>query len=174
MFCQRCGRQLRDGEICPSCYPQYAEPEAKTEFSSGAAPETQPVSTAPVGSRMTGFGPALTAAILAFIAFVTSYATLLVLDVALMDIDAGFYDEAFVDGTFPVCIFFALLAFGLSVPALILGIKSIMTFVRESKRGAVKPIATLVLGIASTALSPLTLLISFIIFCASVAMLATL
>ena len=172
MICPTCGKELLDGEICENCNPAK-EAEIQTE----AAPQSE----APVGSRMTGFKPALIGAIFAFVGnmtanFVLSFTTTLLAELESMLSSGNYYiaDEATLISSAVVGIMFAIAAIGLSVPAVILGIKSIITFVREAKRGAVKPIATIILGAAAVGLSFLTVIFSIATFATSGALLGLL
>ena len=114
-YCKSCGTLIRKATIyCPHCN-KIADAIAVS---------------VPQGSRMLGFGPALTGAILADVA---------VAMFTLMDA---------LGASIGSIIIMVLLALGLSIPAIILGAKSIQT----AKEARVKPIATLVLGIASVVL----------------------
>ena len=110
MICPTCGKELLDGEICENCNPAK-EAEIQTE----AAPQSE----APVGSRMTGFKPALIGAILAFVGnmtanFVLSFTTTLLAELESMLSSGNYYiaDEATLIASAVVGIMFAIAAIG--------------------------------------------------------------
>ena len=55
-----------------------------------------------------------------------------------------------------------MMALGMSIPALVMGIKSIKTFTNAPKQGLPRPIATLILGISGVSMAGLALLLGFI------------
>ncbi len=164
MYCQKCGTELNQDGRCENCNPSPYTPEFIEEPIREAEPK------ASNGSRMTGFGKALTAMILSFVAFVFAYASLIALGTFMGAFESSdyLYDYEYIASTVGVCSFFALSSVGLCIPTIILGIQSIKTFIREKKAGRLTPIATLVLGIASLTDVPATLLFSLITFVLSI------
>ena len=113
--------------------PNY-DPNYDPNFYAGnpnPAPNNPP---APQGSRMEGFGRALTSTILGFVGYIVAAIAMGML-AAATEMEAA--------GAMAAGMFFMFGAIALCVVSLILGIKSIKTF----RTAAVKPIATLILGI---------------------------
>ena len=115
MYCNRCGREILYGTMCRSC-------ETLNKY--------QP-RIYDTGSRMAGFGKALTATILSTVGFIITYITFLASAF-------GAYGSTFVG------IFISL---PLIIIPMIFSIKSITLFMRCKREGMVKPIPTLILGI---------------------------
>lgn len=153
-FCNKCGKQIETGIICPECAIKEYEKEhfQGASFSAEAAPsapESQQFNPFPEPrNRMYGFGKALTAVILSVVAFFISYFALLF--------------SMFMDSVGAALIMISL---ALSVISLLLGIRSIKLFI-ERKATCVKPIPTLILGISAlpfSGISILYVLLSFIL-----------
>ena len=168
MYCTRCGKEIDyDAIVCNECLEKEKNAEAQCEAPRAedvkAEPQYQevpryqyaePAPAAPVYSanpRMLGFGKALTSAILGFVGWIFSYVALVVSAVSIE------YDDAIIAG-----VLFLLVGIGLSVPALIFGIKSITLFKSCTRVGAAKPIPTLILGIVGLSFAALSLFFAFI------------
>ena len=154
MYCKKCGKQLDyDGDICKECQ------EAETYFGSTqeqpvetpvtTEPTTQPVSQE--ADKKFGFGTALASTIMGAIAyFIMAIASGIPLGVIEAIEEAGLYTAEISEiamAGIAVTMVFWVIGVGLSIPALIMGIKSIKCFVARKKAGYVKPIPTLVLGL---------------------------
>lgn len=149
MYCTRCGKQIDyDASICRECEAEMAAKATVTD-TYAAEQVTQPVQqpVQPAGSRMEGFGGALRSAIFATIAVILSIVTY-VLCVADLAISSTPGMEGAASSTGVPFLFFMLTTIGMIIPALIKGIDAIKCFKREKSAGRLKPIATLILGIA--------------------------
>lgn len=155
MYCRKCGKKIDyDAEICVECQENEELFTRTDESASDFAPKyecpvQQPCASddADNGSRMYGFGLALAAVIVAQFA---------------LGFISGIFPEIGESGWLTAVVLLPL-PIGMSVFTLIAGIGSIKKFVACSKQGKVKPIPTLVLGIAAVVLSGLNfLLLSFI------------
>lgn len=136
MYCKKCGKYIDyNASLCHECQ------DAEILFSKPQTMET-PVYK---GSRMDGFGPALTATILSFFGFVFSYAAFMFIEMSASGAKL---------------IILVLLALGLGIPAIVLGAKSISLFKENSSAGMVKPIPTLILGIVGLAYGACTAIIA--------------
>ena len=102
--------------------------------------------------RMNGFGKALASTILGIFSYIFSFVAI---EVAAFELAGS-----------AVVLF--LMALGMAIPSLIMGIKSIKTFTSAPKQGLPRPIATLVLGIVGLCAAAFSLFISFILFIAIV------
>ena len=134
MFCSYCGKQKDyEGKLCKECEaalktetpPFYGENEYYPPVFDRYFYSTEPEPH----NRMFGFGKALASVVMSTIGTVF-------IGLALMF-------SLFSGG---VGLFFLLMVFGLSIPALVFGIRSIRCFVRR-KATCAKNIPTLVLGI---------------------------
>ncbi|MBQ8197441.1 MAG: zinc ribbon domain-containing protein [Clostridia bacterium] len=159
MYCKNCGNLIGEGDkFCAVCGAKQNETivqEPKIQ-PAVANSQTQPAVTnpqiqqpvvenkpcnegqgAPVeSSRKKGLGLAIPAAALGFVA----------------QLFAGLE------------VFLAFVAIAMSVPALILGIKSINIFNAERKAGRKKPVATLVLGIVATVFAGIAIMLFLLWF----------
>ena len=133
----------------PAPNQQYYYSTQNTGYAQYQNPYTEQPAPVQTGNpRMIGFGKALTSTILSFFGYIFSYVALLLA----------------VDGEPAGGLVMLLIALGMSIPALILGIQSIKTSARVASQGLPRPIATLVLGIVGLAFSALALFFSFITF----------
>lgn len=172
MYCTKCGKQIDyDAIVCNECLEkerlenlsgdtnEFREEELKSEPEYREVPKYQydmteeaaPAQSGTSNPRMFGFGRALTSTILGFIGWIFSYIALIVCAVAISEEDA-----------IAAGIVLNLFATGLSVPSLILGIKSVIGFKSRVSKGAVKPIPSLILGIVGLSFSALALFFVFI------------
>lgn len=144
--------------------------EPFADFNQNTQVQTQPTYAQPLpqksGKIMDGFGKALTAIILGFFAFIFSELGLSIIDSAL--VSNVYYTQSELADAMLTGVIFALLVIGLSIPALILGIKSIKFGNNAKNENRVKPIPAFVMGIVSTVLSGLSLFLCFIIFIISI------
>ena len=164
MYCKKCGKKLDyDGDLCEECRNRelvYGDEQKKAETETtstaydpfddppiGANPSRGYNNAAYVpetenGDRMHGFGKALAAAILGDLAAAFSYIGIYV---CLFSVALG--------------VLTVLATIAMSVIALVFGIQSIKTFIADKNAGRVKPIATLVCGIAGVATAAIALFI---------------
>ena len=146
MYCKNCGNLIGEGDkFCAVCGTKQNETivqEPKTQPAVVNPQVQQPVvepttcnerqAGAPVeSSRTKGLGLAIPAVALGFVA----------------QLFAGLE------------VFLSFVAIAMCVPALILGIKSINIFNAERKAGRIKPVATLVLGIAATVFAGIAIML---------------
>lgn len=152
MYCRKCGKEIfYESPICKECE------EAELFFNFNEQPIN--FQQEPVGDRKEGFGKALTATILGAIAVFISAIAFGVVTALIEQYTANYYyDTTAIGSIVAVGVVFSLIATGLAIPALILGIKSIKVFKLAVNEGRVKPIATLVLGIVGVATSALAFL----------------
>ncbi len=153
MYCRKCGKEIfYDAPICKECE------EAELFFNFNEQPIN--FEQEPVGDRKEGFGKALTATILGALAFFISAIAFGVFSVLVEEYysTSYYYDATAIGSIVAVGVVFSLIATGLAIPALILGIKSIKVFKLAVNEGRVKPIATLILGIVGVATSALAFL----------------
>ena len=169
MYCEKCGKQLADGEVCDcdkATTPITEETPAAQETAFGTVYATTAVQ--PQGDRKYGFKPALAATIISgvatFIIYIVVSFVLVFSSELLPELEAGATlnaeGVAIVMKTCVTCIVLSVFCLGACVPSLILGIKSIKRFVEKKKAGEVKPVATLVLGIVSCSLCALTIILA--------------
>lgn len=141
MFCSKCGKQIDyEATVCHECRGAEKTAESGYYYADAAtyAP-TEPV--APVEStRMVGFGRALTATILGFVAYVLSLIglALFVLPVAGLVLST--------------------MSLAMGIVSLVLGVQSIKTFKALKNGPGGSPIATLILGIVGVVWAGFTLL----------------
>ena len=166
MYCRKCGKQIDyDAHLCKECQEEVINASLVEKETVVKAPEKVVVVQKPasVGSRMEGFGGALTSTILGVVAFILAYVALIFL---IAGFNGGYYDGleggVYFSGIFSVGVFFMILALVLGIVSLVLGIKAIKRFRRQSREGKVKPIATLILGIAGVGWSGLALFFVFV------------
>ena len=96
--------------------------------------------------RMNGFGKALASTILSFFGYCFALAAI---EVAAFEMPGA-------------AVIVLMMALGMSIPSLVMGIKSIKTFTNAPKQGLPRPIATLILGISGVSMAALALLLGFI------------
>ncbi len=169
MYCKKCGKFIcTDDDYCSDCVPKQA-PEAVpvVEPTHVAEPIAEPIYTPcePAkpqrqGRVMDGFGAALTSTILGIYSFSFGYVAYLfmTLNGVMGSIFGG--DEVSGIAIKAVCAIYILIAVGLGIPALVMGIKSIKLFRSAVKNKRVKPIPALILGIYGTVMSGSGLLVS--------------
>ena len=174
MYCIKCGKKI--DYVAPVCNECLAKEKTEAEASVAepdiaSKPEVNekqmggevfaeeyraPVyapAVKPQNPRMIGFGRALTSTILGTIGWIFAYVALIVCTMAATEYG---YEGAGV--------VLSMIATGLSIPSLILGIKSVTEFKRAKSAGMPKPIPTLILGICGiiyAAMSFFFLTISF-------------
>ncbi len=169
----KCGKYIGNDDVyCSDCAPKQApaaapvveerKPEPVIVHEPVAQPTyttAEPVKPKREGRVMDGFGPALTSHILGSFAYTFAYMAYIYATMGdvlwnVMEMPTNIFSA--------LCIIFSILAIGFAIPTLILGIKSIKFFRAAVLNKRVKPIPALVLGIYSTAMCGLTLiLISF-------------
>jgi hypothetical protein len=168
MFCRKCGKQIDyEAEFCKECQEMdafFGENKPTVEEPSLIVEQEKPVLE---GNRKEGFGKALTSTILGVLAyFLVSVALGLLMGLKDIKPEAFNYDyvayEAACDLIQGIAIVITIIAIGLAIPSLILGIKSIKCFIKQKREGKVKPIATLILGIVGLAASGYALLFALI------------
>lgn len=152
MYCTNCGRQIESGTICPECAQTIANRNTYSEYANHTpynAEYGQPKNT---GSRMLGFGKALTSTILSTVGFIFAYiAFIAILSARLSPLGSAAASGA----AFGVLTVFSL---PMHIISLVFGISSIKLF----RTATPKPIATLVLGINGLEMSALSLLLVFL------------
>lgn len=163
MFCRKCGRLLDDGStICPDC--DIASVEA-VEFSPVGADVVSGVN-APVnkGSRKAGLGLGIAAAVLALVGFFFTYFAVMYMAGLAMELDSYAYssyyviEEAELMAACMLGLAVGVLGLICVIPALILGIISLIRAIKQKKRGQVLPIPALALGIAACVFAALAVL----------------
>ena len=173
MYCKKCGKKLDyESDICNECAQNDEFFSAEPIIEPAPQPQPAPVYAEPVAApapaapidptntRKYGIGKAITSIILGFVGYIISYLVLTVLT-AIMESPGAPEIES------PALMFFVFVSLGLAIPSLILGIKSIITFIKRAKGGYVKPIPTLILGIIGVNLAACVLLfdsVSFILY----------
>lgn len=163
MFCRKCGRLLEeDSTICPDC--DVASVEA-VEFSPVGADVVSGVN-APVnkGSRKAGLGLGIAAAVLGFVGFIFTYFAVMYMAGIAMELDSyaySYYGGIAEEELLAMCVgglFVGVLGLACVIPALILGIISLVRAIKQKKRGQVLPIPALALGIAACVFAALAVL----------------
>ncbi len=149
MYCNKCGKQIESGIVCPECaIAEYEE----THFGKKSTEELNPTYDASTAyyvephNRMYGFKLALAGQILAVVGIFVSYFAIIA---NLISSGTGFV--------------FALVSVVFVVLPMIMGIYSIQTF-KERKHLRKKPIATLVLGISTLTTLPISAIYTLIAF----------
>ena len=144
-YCTKCGR-MTDGssELCENCRNE----ELIFGDETATATEVTVDDYKKKVGRMDGFGKALTSAILGNVANSILGSGL--------GLTTGSSDASFL-------VFSFVMALAPMIIAIIFGIKSIKTFVRNKKMGLAKPIATLILGIVGLASAVLEILLFFVL-----------
>lgn len=164
MFCTRCGKEIDyDASICRECEAELIKEAGMTSATAQQEIAAQPVELEqPKGSRKEGFGGALAATILGWLGYFVSCINLGVTLGALGELSVAYDPE--IAAVFAGIIWVInVVCLGLSVPGLILGIKSMKCFFRAKNEGRVKPIATLILGIVGVAGAALAFM--FVLIC---------
>ncbi len=176
MYCRKCGKFIEySGDFCKECLASadpYDDEEIvfttdTQEVRVNVAKPTcnaEPVYEGNVGTnnargnrnRKLGFGSALTSTILAVVAMVLSELANTILTWSVSYFDGTFtsadpVQDFWFDFTIVCVIVVAVI--GLSIPAIILGAKSIRTFVNAKRSGGVAPVITLVFGIIGLAMA---------------------
>lgn len=164
MYCKKCGKKLDyESDICNECAQNDEFFSAEPIIEPAPQPQPAPVYAEPVAApapaapidptntRKYGIGKAITSIILGFVGYIISYLVLTVIT-SIME------ETGTVEFVSPAMMFLVLVSLGLAIPSLILGIKSIVTFIKRAKGGYVKPIPTLILGIIAVNLAACVLL----------------
>ncbi len=162
MYCTRCGKEIDyEATICKECECELLmEEKARKEAKEAEVVMVDYVSREPKGKVTDGLGKAIAASIVGGVGFIFSYMALIFVDLAIID----YYTYESLVG---IAVFLSMLSIGAGIVSLIFGIKSIKFFINAKNQGRVKPIPTLVLGIAAVSLSPMTLLLGVIAFLAA-------
>ncbi len=180
MYCRKCGKFIDyEADICKECCAKESAIEEKEVATAESLNEVEErvVQNESVNqeqeiiitceqdnyvksenrintNKKLGFSKALTATILSVIAnsmigaadiFMQSGISWITGEQIVEDPVAMFWVASFVAG------FLAMIALGLAIPGLIMGIQSILLYVKTVKSGGVKPVVTLVLGIIGVA-----------------------
>ena len=134
----------------------YQQGAAQNPYQNSAYTPYTPYQPQPTtgNPRMNGFGKALASTILGIFSYIFCFVAI---EVAAFELAES-----------AVVLF--LMALGMAIPSLIMGIKSIKTFTSAPKQGLPRPIPTLVLGIVGLSSAAFSLFISFILFIAIVAL----
>ena len=128
--------------------PTYTAPNNQQYYYSNPNTSYQQPQPTTGNPRMNGFGKALASTILGIFSYIFCFVAI---EVAAFELAES-----------AVVLF--LMALGMAIPSLIMGIKSIKTFTSAPKQGLPRPIATLVLGIVGLCAAAFSLFISFILF----------
>lgn len=165
MYCRNCGKWIDyDAEVCTDCKETDEFFSDKTASAQPSVAATPSVAQPLVGSRKEGLGKAITSTALG--AFASLFA-LIVLSVIEASLELYYYEDFYSDYAVAASLsagmgFCLVMTIALSIPSLILGILSIVTFKRASSAGRVKPIPTLILGIAGLACAVESLMLAFL------------
>ena len=140
-YCRKCGRRIEtEDELCENC--------RNAELIFGEAPFSEkPVDR---GNRMDGFPKALASIILGVAAIVIAVVNMALIGIVLA---GGGVGSAIGLGVFGI-----LLSLSGIVVSIIFGVKSIVKFVDSTRRGKIKPIATLVCGICGCVASAIAVI----------------
>ncbi len=170
MYCKKCGKFIySDDDYCSDCAPKEAPvntpavdvsaPEPVVVAEPVAQPDytpAEPTKPKREGRVMDGFGPAITGVILSIISFSLAYVAFLFLT---MNGIMGMFDEDISGMALEIiCIIYIIIALGMAIPSLIMGIKSIRLFRSAIANKRVKPIPAFILGIYGTIMSGLSIL----------------
>lgn len=152
MYCTKCGKYIgTDNELCEDCLKeQQSISEVNEPIEEQTFVEIKQVDV-DSGSYKTGLGKGIASVVVGYVGIIFAYASYLLYMPATVD----YYVS-------PAIFILAILSFGCAIPSLILGIKSIKTFVAEKNAKRKKPIATLVLGINAVFFSFLSALLAFL------------
>ena len=154
MFCTKCGKQIDyNSTVCNECVrAENSFFDASQQYNTYPQPPiVEPTSEPKKGSRMVGFGGALTAAILGDIAAAFGM-------IPFLFIFGGVASGAILG----FGVFFVIGAIVMGIIAIVKGAKSIKVF-RESSP---KPIATFILGLVGIVGAALTFIFLFYVVCA--------
>ena len=172
MYCRNCGNPVADGDnFCTVCgakqnttvqepQVQTASAEPFTEFQAENRQNIQQpvhndnnayiqpapvyVQPAPQSSRTLGLGKAITSTVLSVAAYIAFVIGMIFVG------ELSLYEVVYLD-LFINSLTFLLLAIGLAIPSVILGIQSVKLFIQEKNAGRKKPIPTLIVGIIGLA-----------------------
>jgi hypothetical protein len=138
MYCKKCGKFIgnEDADICQEC---LAKEEVKTE------PVAEIIEQK--GSRTTGLPKAIASGCLTIGSIIFIYIALFF---SLVSLGA--------------MLVFTVMSIAMGIIAIVFGAKSIATFKRESRENRIKPIPTLIIGIASLATSSILVFVFFFAF----------
>ncbi len=160
MYCRKCGKFFDyEGDLCKECAAtadpfgeeavvnaQEAEPQQSYQaFYSDYVAKNRGFSTA-----RKGFIFAIIALVVANIAVYSAYFNYFMVSEGL-DNNLTLDYAALLRTGITCGVVFGIASVGLSIPAIVCGIKSIVTFARAAKEGGAKPVKTLVFGIISAA-----------------------
>ena len=154
MYCFKCGKKLDENNRCPNCEPAYTQ----TVYAQPTYAQNVQVDN---GSPKTGLSKAIAGAVWSFRASMISYVALVMLYAYAFIYPS---DEYLIFGMCVSCVIHGVIALGLSIPGLILGIKSMCVFQAEKSAGRTKPVATLILGIASLVMVAAAVILAFFTF----------
>ena len=171
MYCRICNREFDgEGNVCPKCRREgadigstQAQNEAGHTVVDGEVVDTYDG----VPSTKAGFKRALASTIMSTIDIVIAVlAYVFAVGAVTMKYGSQFDSDVRVLAVVFRCLgaFSVLLAIVLGIISLVMGIRSIKTFIAVKRTGAKKPVATLVLGIVGTASSGFALLYALIAF----------
>ncbi len=126
----------------------YQQGAAQNPYQNSAYTPYTPYQPQPTtgNPRMNGFGKALASTILSYFGLCFSIAAI---EVTAFEMPGA-------------AVIVLMMALGMSIPSLVMGIKSIKTFTNAPKQGLPRPIATLVLGITGLSLAAIALFFCFI------------
>ena len=144
MYCRKCGKQIENGTICQACV------DAETLFQ----PIPAPVETKKQGSKTLGLSKAIVASAISFVAYCLILLALsAAAEISSIQEGTSATDPAYLEVLCACALFACVLSSLLTIPAVILGIQSVLTFSKQAKAGNIKPVATFVLGIVALALA---------------------
>lgn len=151
MYCKKCGKYFDgEGEYCADCQAKVASEQPTPAANSG-------------NPKMVGFKKGLVSVILGYIGFLFANVAF---GICMGLIDAGILsgDEIMVITGAVTLIIFCIVAIGLGIPAVLMGVQAVKIFKERNAAGAPKPIATLITGIAGLVFGALSLLLGVIYF----------
>ena len=154
MYCNKCGKEIEQGTLCPECAAPVQETPAQEQPQTPYVPVPTPAPTytysytPPVNGRMLGFGKALASTIMATVGFFFAYFGMIIV---IVEAELGEFGGSMV---------MLMLGTPLIVLPLIFGISSIKTFNAIKTRG-VKLIPTLILGIVGLSTAAVSAFLAF-------------
>lgn len=178
MYCRKCGKQIDyDAPLCKECEQaeqdfggqmedaQTADTPTRDEQYPMAAPAVQedsaPAQEQPKGSRKEGLGASIASAVLGVSSFVMNVIALLFADLQMI-ISPSLHQGHPYPVIDPFAIFFLIAGVATMIPAIILGVKSMLCFFKAKREGRLKPIATLICGISGIVMSGISILYAFL------------
>lgn len=155
MYCNKCGKEIEQGTLCPQCEAASVQQEPVQEQPQVPyTPAPTYTYAPPKQNKMFGFGKALAGTIISIVGFIFSL--------------IGYFivmAEATISGDVGVGLVFLLMSLPLVILPIIFGISSIKAFTLK-KRYGIKLIPTLILGIvglATAAFSAIYVLLGLLI-----------